>query len=167
MKTFPFEFGIAGYVAFSGLTIFVDSVPDDIRFEKELDDPKATITTEQIISVPIYCSSDKLDPSLHSLSSVPRGVISLINKKDVNGFLPQDIEKLEFLSVILGRCHDAVLKVEQLYSLKHVSDGLQKVTANIDNCLETNRIQFGIVNKQFKQFIDTTQARDKTAASIV
>ncbi len=166
MKTFPFEYGIAGYVAFSGLTIFVDSVSDDIRFAKDLDDPKG-ITTEQIVSVPIYCSSDRLDPSPHSLSAVPRGVISLINKKDPNGFSPADIEKLEFLSIILGRCHDAVLKVEQLYSMKHVSDSLQKVTLNIDNCLETNKVQFGIVNKQFKQFIDTTNARDKVAASIV
>jgi hypothetical protein len=87
MKTFPFEYGIAGYVAFSGLTIFVDSVPDDIRFARDLDDPKGSLT-EQIISVPIYCSSDKLDPSPHSLSAVPRGVISLINKKDPNGFTP-------------------------------------------------------------------------------
>jgi hypothetical protein len=94
-------------------------------------------------------------------------VISLINKKDPNGFSPADIEKLEFLSIILGRCHDAVLKVEQLYSMKHVSDSLQKVTLNIDNCLETNKVQFGIVNKQFKQFLDTTNARDKTAGSIV
>jgi hypothetical protein len=51
--------------------------------------------------------------------------------------------------------------------MKHVSDSLQKVTLNIDNCLETNKVQFGIVNKQFKQFLDTTNARDKTAGSIV
>jgi|LauGreDrversion4_2_1035121.scaffolds.fasta_scaffold4416609_1 hypothetical protein len=44
MKTFPFEYGIAGYVAFSGLTIFVDSVPDDIRFAKDLDDPHGLTT---------------------------------------------------------------------------------------------------------------------------
>jgi hypothetical protein len=54
----------------------------------------------------------------------------------------------------LGRCHDVVLKVEQLYTLKHVSDGLNSVTHNIDNCLETNKVQFGIVSKQFKQFLD-------------
>ena len=44
MKTFPFEYGIAGYVAFSGLTIFVDSVADDIRFAKDLDDPRGLNT---------------------------------------------------------------------------------------------------------------------------
>ena len=81
-------------------------------------------------------------------------MISLINKRDPNGFSPADIEKLEFLSIILGRCHDAVLKVEQLYSMKHVSDSLQKVTVNIENCLDNNRVQFGIVNKQFKQFLE-------------
>jgi hypothetical protein len=43
MKTFPFEHGIAGYVAHSGLTIFVDAVNEDLRFVKELDDPKGTV----------------------------------------------------------------------------------------------------------------------------
>ena len=94
-------------------------------------------------------------------------MISLINKKDPNGFCPADIEKLEFLSIILGRCHDAVLKVEQLYSMKHVSDNLQKATFNIDNCLETNKIQFGIVNKQFKQFLDTANVMEKAAMDMV
>lgn len=153
MKTFPFEYGIAGYVAFSGLTIFVDSVADDIRFAKELDDPHG-ITTEQIVSVPIYCSSDRLDPSPHSLSAIPRGVISLINKKDPNGFAPADIEKLEFLSIILGRCHDVVLKVEQLYSMKDNCDSLSKFTHNTDSYLESSKVQFGIFHKQFKQFIE-------------
>lgn len=88
MKTFPFEQGIAGYVGHSGITIFVDAVNEDIRFVKEIDDPKGNVTN-QIVSVPIYCSSDRLDPSPHSLSAVPRGVISLINNRDPDGFSPQ------------------------------------------------------------------------------
>jgi hypothetical protein len=90
--------------------------------------------------VPIYCSSDRLDPSPHSLSAIPRGVISLINKKDPNGFAPADIEKLEFLSIILGRCHDVVLKVEQLYSMKDNCDSLSKFTHNTDSYLESSKV---------------------------
>jgi hypothetical protein len=46
------------------------------------------------------------------MSGLPRAVIQLINKNDQNGFSPRDIEKLEFLSTILGRCHDCVIKIE-------------------------------------------------------
>lgn len=42
-----------------------------------------------MVSVPIYCTSDRLDTSIHSLSSIPRGVIQIINKKDPNGFQPK------------------------------------------------------------------------------
>ena len=74
------------------------------------------------------------------------------------------MEKLEFLSAILGRCHDSVLKVEQLYSLKHVSDSLNDVTSRVATCIDTNKVQFGLINKQFKQFIESTSLREKSSA---
>jgi hypothetical protein len=61
----------------------------------------------------------------------------------------------------LGRCHDSVLKVEQLYTLKHVSDGLNEVSGKMSTCIDTNKIQFGLINKQFKQFIDKTNEKEK------
>ena len=39
MKSFGFDKGFAGYVAFSAQTLFVDSVDEDNRFNKEVDDP--------------------------------------------------------------------------------------------------------------------------------
>lgn len=51
------------------------------------------------------------------------------------------------MSAILGRCHDSVLKIEQLYALKHVSDGLNEVTSRVATCIDTNKIQFGLINK--------------------
>lgn len=63
----------------------------------------------------------------------------------------------------MGRCHDAILKVEQLYSLKNVSDGLNEITSRIGTCLDTNNLQFGIIKKQFRTFLDNTHQRgDKT-----
>lgn len=112
MKVYQFDRGIAGYVAYCGQTCYIECVEDDNRFDKEVDNPKGINAAHQIISVPVFCSSDKYDTSLNSLSSLPRAVISVINKKDPNGFTQRDIEKLESLSAILGRCHDAILKVE-------------------------------------------------------
>jgi hypothetical protein len=88
MRLYSLEKGIAGSVVVSGQTSFVDGVEDDIRFNKEVDDPKGS-HGEQMVAVPIYCTSDRLDTSIHSLSTIPRGVIQIINKKDPNGFQPK------------------------------------------------------------------------------
>ena len=74
MKLYSLDKGVAGSVVVSGQTSFVDGVEDDIRFCKEVDDPKGA-HAEQMVAVPIYCTSDRLDTSIHSLSSIPRGVI--------------------------------------------------------------------------------------------
>ena len=88
MKLYGVEKGIAGTVVVSGQTCFVDGVEDDLRFCKEVDDPKGS-HADQMVAVPIYCTSDRLDTSIHSLSSIPRGVIQIINKRDQNGFQPK------------------------------------------------------------------------------
>jgi hypothetical protein len=83
MKIYPFEKGIAGYVAYSGQTCFVDTVHDDNRFCKEVDDPKGS-HPHQIIAVPIFCSSDRFDTSI--AASIPRAVVSVIDSHELNGF---------------------------------------------------------------------------------
>lgn len=87
MKIYDFDAGIAGYVAFSAQTLFIDAVEEDNRYIKEIDDPQIGVTkAHQIVAAPVFCSNDKFDTSLNSLASVPRAVISLINKNDPNGF---------------------------------------------------------------------------------
>lgn len=86
MQVYQFDRGVGGYVAYTGQTCFIDSVEDDNRFDKEVDDPKGTNVCHQIISVPVFSSSDRFDNSLNSLSALPRAVISVINKKDPAGF---------------------------------------------------------------------------------
>lgn len=76
---------MAGQVAFSGQTVFIDSAEGDNRFDKEVDDPKGS-KPRQIIAVPVFCSTDRFDTSLNSLSSLPRAIISVISKHDPNGF---------------------------------------------------------------------------------
>lgn len=87
MKIFDFDAGVAGYVAFSAQTLFIDAVEEDIRYIKEIDDPQVgTTKAHQIVAAPVFCSNDKFDTSLNSMASIPRAVISLINKHDPNGF---------------------------------------------------------------------------------
>lgn len=76
-----------------------------MRFSREVDDPKG-VHAEQILAVPIYCSTDRLDTSMHSLSSIPRGIISLINKKDPAGFTPKVF--VSFLIFIIGHWETGV-----------------------------------------------------------
>ena len=40
IKTYPLEKGLAGYVAVSSHSIFVQNIDEDSRFNKEIDDPK-------------------------------------------------------------------------------------------------------------------------------
>lgn len=86
MKIHSFDKGICGYVGYSGTTCFIDNVDDDNRYCKEVDDPLGT-KTHQIIAVPVFCYTDKLDTTMSSLSQIPRAVISIIDKKDPNGFV--------------------------------------------------------------------------------
>jgi hypothetical protein len=44
--------------------------------------------------------------------------------------------KAELISDIIGRCHDCITKVEQLHSLKSVSDQLIDTTSMIINNLD-------------------------------
>eukprot|EP00347_Sterkiella_histriomuscorum_P021983 403332089 len=164
VKSYHIEKGLAGYVTISGHTIFVQNIDEDSRFNPEIDDPKVK-NAKQVISVPIFCQSDRYEVGSDSLANLPRGIIQLINKTDPNGFSGRDIEKLEFLSSILGRCHDCVLKVEQLYSLKSVSDSLTEITKKVQNNLDTSCLQFGHMKKQFTQFIQTVNDRSKNNAA--
>jgi len=40
ITTFSLDKGLAGYVAISGHTLFVENIDDDSRFNPSLDDPK-------------------------------------------------------------------------------------------------------------------------------
>lgn len=40
IKTYHLEKGLAGYVAISSHTLFVQNIEDDSRFNREIDDPK-------------------------------------------------------------------------------------------------------------------------------
>ncbi len=54
IKTFQLEKGLAGYVAISNHTLFVQNIEDDSRFNKEIDDPKGIYSKILILIVYLF-----------------------------------------------------------------------------------------------------------------
>ena len=151
------ENGLAGYVAISCHTIFTDKISEENRYIIDIDDPKYDIEkmqpARQLITCPIFAKTDKEEipsqngesntaPQMSSLGKFPRAIIQLINKKDYDGFDSEDVEKIEFLSHILGRCHDIITKVEQLNCMRSVSDGLMKATVEVQNQMDDSTANY-------------------------
>jgi hypothetical protein len=78
----------------------------------------------------------------------------LINKKTKHGFTAEDITELDYLSVLIGRCHDQLLKVEQLHCLKSVSDQLLYCTQEISIGLDENQAYYGAAKKSMNEFLE-------------
>lgn len=62
IKTFGLDKGLAGYVAISGHTLFVENIEDDSRFYSYLDDPKGVYGKS-------YFSSSYLDSAKRKVST--------------------------------------------------------------------------------------------------
>ena len=64
---------------------------------------------------------------------------------------------MEFLSEILGRCHDVIMRVEQLHVMKSVSDGLMSCSTDIFNNLEDNQINYNRLKESIEGFLKTDE----------
>jgi hypothetical protein len=83
---------------------------------------------------------------MSQLGKFPRAIIQLINKNEYDGFDPEDVEKIEFLSQTLGRCHDIITKVEQLNCMRSVSVGLMNCTIEVTNQMDDNLSNYKRIN---------------------
>jgi hypothetical protein len=89
IESYPLEAGLAGHVAVSCHTVFIEKISDENRFTPSIDDPKSLKEdlhrAKQCLSVPIFAKTDRddqelmsekiLSHSLSSLSSLPRAVV--------------------------------------------------------------------------------------------
>ena len=178
MEQFELQKGLAGFVTVAGHTILSESIRTDGRFIKEIDDPlgPAESPALQIISAPIISHTDnELMSRGDQDSAYPRAIVQLINRRssfanfatdlstDVKELLKQsvkfdqsDIEKMERLAWILGRCHEVVNKIEQLHSMRDQSQAMMDLSNQLSNHIEMSKSNFQGVQSQFKKFMEET-----------
>lgn len=175
--SYPLETGIAGYVAVSIHSMFSVRLAEDTRFVQEIDDPLGEFPPQQMITCPVFARTDRLifesadqsengeaanedeenkPPQMSPLSQFPRCVIQLIDKKDHRGFSQEDVSMLEGLTDYIGRCHDIITKVEQLHSLRSVSDTLLNTAGHINNNLSENMSNFNNLKRQLEELYAVT-----------
>lgn len=130
---FELQAGIAGYVCVSSHPVITESVQSEAKFSAEIDDPRAPPNSlaRQMVSCPVNAADDFAQMNKEGQTSLPRAVIQLINKKEAMPvtsnppsedvahllragfrFTQDDVEKIERMSMILGRCHEMVNKIE-------------------------------------------------------
>ena len=69
--------GLAGHSAASGQNLLSETVSLDVRFKKELDDPKGTVANPayQILTQPIYTRDDAMFTGKDALQNYPRIIV--------------------------------------------------------------------------------------------
>ena len=80
---FELQHGLAGYVAIASTTVLTDSVPDEVKFNAQIDDPRAPENNPamQMITCPISATDDFQQMNKEGLTNYPRAIVQLINKK--------------------------------------------------------------------------------------
>ena len=86
------------------------------------------------------------------LSNYPRAIINLINNHDPVGFQDKDIALMEYVGEMIGRCHDVILKVEQVFAMRSVLDSMTSVSQEIENNLHGSMDNYEMLKDSFKNF---------------
>ena len=97
-------------------------------------------------------SDSKFDTRKAKLSNYPRAIVQLINKHDAVGFQDKDMELLEQVGEMIGRAHDVILKVEQVFAMRSVLDNMTSVTTKIENNLRINTENYDMLKYTFRNF---------------
>ena len=132
-----------------------------------------------MITCPVFARTDKDDPIVGRatsgedaeegildkraalLGNFPRAIVQVINKHDPLGFIDRDVVLLEYICGILGRCHDCILKVEQIYCMKSVIEKMETVSTKIKNNLTTNLENYDMLKYSFRDFVEKADESDR------
>ena len=66
------------------------------------------------------------------------------------------MEKIESLSYIFGRCHDIIAQIEQLHSMKDLSQGIMRINNTLSTHVEQSQLNFSHMSTQIKKFQEET-----------
>ena len=125
----------------------------------------------------MFALDDQLRAGKESLSNYPRAIVILINKRpgkelmkkirELKGFgadlltenskfEPLDIENVEQLSAIMGRAHDVINQVEQLYAMRTISNGIQTISNTLHSHVVQSQQGFQQMSTTMKKFQNDT-----------
>ena len=97
---------------------------------------------------------------------MPAGVSVATVGEDIEQLLKQgyrfnqeDVDKIERLSQILGRCHEMVNKIEQFISMRGDIHQMADVTNQLLNFVDTSKSNFSTLQTHFKRFQDDAQSK--------
>ena len=174
MENFELQKGLAGFVTVAGHSILSENIRTDGRFIKEIDDPAGTLDspTLQIISCPLNSHTDnELMSRGDQEAGFPRAILQLINRRsafeehatdlsaEVKGLLREsvvfnsgDVEKVERLAWILGRCHEVVNKIEQLHSMREQSQAMLDLSQQLWNHNDASKSNYHGLVSVMKKF---------------
>ena len=181
METFELQKGLAGFVTVAGHTILSENILGDGRFIKEIDDPLGLPESPalQIISCPLNSHTDnELMSRGDQEAGFPRAILQLINRRssfeeyaqdlsaDVKDLLKQsvvfnsaDVDKIERLAWILGRCHESVNMIEQLHSMKESSQAMLNLSNQLHQQIEVSKSNFQGMSHYFKKFMEDNSTK--------
>ena len=90
-------------------------------------------------------------------ATLPRAVLVLLNKNSKLPFSKDDLEDIEMLAPLIGRSQEIVQRIEKLHSMRSVLDNLNDVTMKISSGIDSNVLHFGVLKKNFNQFLTQFQ----------
>ena len=148
-----------------------------------------------MITCPISAENDFQQMNKEGLTNYPRAIVQLINKrcdechkkeedendeenkdavddevqqliKQSSRFTQWDVEKIERICSIMGRCHEMVNKIESLFGMRNDIRQMDTVSNTIMNQIDSSRQHFGNLQQHFKKFQDETASKEKTALDL-
>ena len=72
--------------------------------------------------------------------------------KQGHRFTQDDVEKLERLAPILGRCHEMVYKIEHFFSFSNNYDNMTNVYNEMNKYIDSSKSNFSEIQKHMRRF---------------
>ena len=99
-----------------------------------------------------------------SQEMIPENIVQLM--KFSSRFKNEDVERLERLTPLLGRCHEMVNKIEQFFSMRSDIGDMASVTSKLLSYVDASKSSFGTLQQHFRKFQDDTSTKHQTMIEV-
>jgi hypothetical protein len=148
--TFDISRGLTGSVALQGQTIWSEEITTAAKtFDAGLDDfgNQTSVAPTELLTVPVFTKEDRELFGDPEYPKFPRAVIHLISRRQEPVFTVQDRYKLEQVAEAIGYCHQNIQKVEQLHSMKYLSESMLSLNDDVKQVIESHSLNYQVVSK--------------------